>query len=188
MLYLRLKRLLDIIISFFCFLILSPLLLLIVLLILIFDPGPIIFKQLRIGKNLKPFVFYKFRTMPIDTKNIPSDKLGKVKIKIVGKLLRRLNLDELPQLLNIFKGDMSFVGPRPCLPSQKRLIERRKENSSCLITPGLTGLAQVNSFNGMDFASKANFDKLYSQNISLKGDIVIIFKTILYLFKEPPTY
>ena len=188
MAYIKIKRAFDIVFSLFSFLILCPLFLLIVLLIFIFDPGPIIFKQLRIGKNLKPFVFYKFRTMPIDTKNIPSDKLHQIKIRFIGKLLRRLNLDELPQLLNIFKGEMSFVGPRPCLPSQIKLIKERKENKASSVLPGLTGLAQVNSYNGMDFAQKANFDKIYSENISLINDIIILLKTILYLFKEPPKY
>ena len=126
--------------------------------------------------------------MPIDTKNIPSDKLDKVKIKFIGKILRRFNLDELPQLLNILKGEMSFVGPRPCLPSQLKLINARKENNSSSLLPGLTGLAQVNSYDGMDFAQKAHFDKLYSESVSFTSDIIILIKTILYLFKKPPKY
>ena len=186
--YLRIKRLFDLVFSLLSLLILSPIFLLIVFLIIIFDPGPIIFKQLRIGKNLEPFIFYKFRTMPINTKNIPSDKLDKVKISFIGKILRRLNLDELPQLLNIFKGEMSFVGPRPCLPSQLKLIKVRKKNNSSFVVPGLTGLAQVNSYNGMNYLQKAYFDKLYSEDISFTCDIVILFKTIIYLFNEPPKY
>ena len=96
---------------------------LISILIKLFDPGPIIFKQKRVGMNNKPFYMYKFRSMPVDTKNIASDKINKLNLNFISKFIRRTNIDELPQLFNILKSDISIVGPRPALFSQNYLIE-----------------------------------------------------------------
>lgn len=182
------KRLLDIFIVFFAVAILSPLMLLTAILIKIFDPGPIIFKQVRIGRNGDSFSFYKFRSMPVNTGDLASDKVGQVKLTWVGKVIRRTNIDELPQLLNILKGDMSIVGPRPPIGNQSELIEIRSENGALALRPGLTGLAQVNSFDGMTVAEKAAFDGQYASNLSFAKDIKIILNTVLYLLKPPPVY
>ena len=182
------KRLGDIIFSIISLFFLSPIFLFTALLILMFDKGPIFFTQNRIGKRNKTFVFIKFRSLPMKTPNLPSDKLGKVKISLIGKIIRRTNIDELPQLLNILRGDMSFVGPRPALSSQKELIEERISNGSINCMPGLTGLAQVNSYNGMTFLEKARFDAIYFKNISLLKDLNIILKTFIYLLSPPPKY
>ena len=182
------KRLLDIFIVFSTVIFLSPLMLITALLIKVFDPGPIIFKQNRIGKNGDDFSFYKFRSMPVNTGNLASDQVGKIKLTWVGKVIRRTNIDELPQLFNILIGDMSIVGPRPPIINQNELIEIRTNNGALKLLPGLTGLAQVNSFDGMTVAQKADFDGEYAKNISFIKDIKIILNTILYLFKPPPVY
>ena len=103
-------------------------------------------------------------------------------------MIRRTNLDELPQLFNILKGDMSIVGPRPPIPSQQELTELRKANGAIACRPGLTGLAQVSSFDGMTVPQKAAFDGEYAKRISFVGDITIILRTFVYLLKPPPVY
>jgi O-antigen biosynthesis protein WbqP len=182
------KRLLDIFIVLVAVICLSPLMIIVAVLIKIIDPGPIIFKQSRVGKNGKSFSFFKFRSMPVNTGDLASDEVGQVKLTWVGKMIRRTNIDELPQLLNIIKGDMSIVGPRPPLSSQEELLEIRKKNNSLYTRPGLTGLAQVNSFDGMTVPQKADFDGEYIKDITFLNDVKIILNTVLYLFKPPPVY
>lgn len=182
------KRLLDVILSLSALLGLAPLLLLIGLLIVTTDPGPVIFSQQRVGRRGQVFKFFKFRSMPVGTKNLPSDQIGQIKLTWFGKLLRRSNLDELPQLLNILRGDMSVVGPRPPIPSQVELIELRAANGALACRPGLTGLAQVSSFDGMSVAQKARYDGEYAANVSLLGDFRIILRTFSYLTHPPPVY
>lgn len=183
-----LKRIFDIIFSFVVLCCLFPLFLFVAFTIIIFDSGPIIYKQRRIGLNGETFILYKFRSMPTGTGNVPSDKIGEIKINFIGKFIRRTNIDELPQLYNILIGDMSLVGPRPCITSQIELFELRRSNGSLLCRPGLTGLAQINSFNGMSFQQKAHYDGIYSEKISFVNDLMIILKTFLYLLKPPPIY
>ena len=178
----------DIFFSLLALIILCPLLILISLLIPLFDPGPIIFKQKRVGMDGKLFYMYKFRSMPINMKNIPSNKVSNLKLNWLCRFIRRTNIDELPQLFNILKGDISFVGPRPSLPSQYDLIELRRKHSVLSFKPGLTGLAQISSYNGMDASIKADFDKKYINSISFTTDLLIILKTFLYLLKPPPVY
>ncbi len=182
------KRCLDISLSLLAIILLSPIFLITYLLIKIFDPGPVIFCQQRIGFCGSSFEFYKFRSMPLNTGDIPSDKIGQVQLTWIGRFIRRSNIDELPQLFNILKGDMSIVGPRPPLGSQTDLIELRRKNGSLRCRPGLTGLAQVSSFNGMKVSEKAEFDAHYANSISFGKDILIIFKTFSYLLKPPPVY
>jgi len=111
-----------------------------------------------------------------------------IKITPFGKLIRRTNLDELPQFWNVLRGDMSFIGPRPPIPSQVNLIDLRKSNGSLMIKPGLTGWAQVNSYDNMPEEHKARFDGEYAKRISLKMDLLILLKTVVYFTKKPPTY
>ena len=158
------------------------------LLIRMTSGGPIIFKQSRVGRNGMLFIFYKFRSMPVETEDISSDKVGDLNIDFIGRAIRRTSVDELPQLFNILLGDMSVVGPRPAIPNQIKLIEIRKGNGSIRCLPGLTGLAQVNSFDGMSVNEKADLDRDYINSISFMNDLLIIFKTFSYLFKEPPVY
>ena len=182
------KRLVDILAAAIASIVLSPLIVVVALLIKLFDPGPIIFRQTRVGKEGRDFVFIKFRSMPVGTKSLPSDQVGKVSLTWIGHLIRRSNLDELPQLWLILKGDMSLIGPRPPLRTQQELLELRLKNGSLRCRPGLTGLAQVNSYNGMSVAEKAAYDGKYAQTISLWGDISIVLKTFLYLLQPPPVY
>ncbi len=182
------KRLFDIAIALVAFILLLPLLLVVAVLIKCFDKGPLIFVQKRIGRGGEAFNFYKFRSMPVDTKNLPSDSVGAIKLTWIGSLIRRTNIDELPQLYNILIGDMSIVGPRPPIPSQIELIERRMDNGSLMLRPGLTGLAQVNAFDGMTIEQKAEFDGKYSESLGFVQDVRIIFGTLLYLFRPPPVY
>lgn len=182
------KRLFDIIFSILLIVILSPLFIIISILIKIFDTGPLIFYQKRVGLNKNLFIIYKFRSMPINTADIPSNKISKLNLNWVNRFIRRTNLDELPQLCNILKGDMSFVGPRPAILSQKSLIDYREKNNVHLFRPGVTGLAQISSFDGMSDYEKAKYDKDYVNSISFKNDILIILKTFIYLLKPPPIY
>lgn len=182
------KRCLDIAGSVLALLALSPLLLLVTLLIKFFDPGPVIFQQTRVGRRGSPFLFYKFRSMPVGTKNLPSDQLGLIQLTWIGRFLRRSNLDELPQLFNVVRGDMSLIGPRPPIPTQTQLIEARRANGALALRPGLTGLAQVNSYSGMPAEEKAMYDGQYAQQITLIADMRIVFRTFVYLRKPPPVY
>lgn len=186
--YLIVKRLFDVLLSSLLIICLLPVFLIIALIIRVQDGGPAIFVQKRVGKNGKDFLFYKFRSMPISTPNVESHEVSKIKITPFGQFIRRTNLDELPQFINVLKGDMSFIGPRPPIPSQLDLIKMRNLNGSLIIKPGLTGWAQVNAYDGMSVETKAFYDGEYAKNISFCFDIEILFKTLIYFTKKPPTY
>ena len=182
------KRLFDLVCASIAVVLLSPLLIIVAISIKLTDPGPILFSHNRIGRDGKPFRFYKFRSMPVGTPKVPSDSLGEVQISPFGRFMRRTNIDELPQLINILKGDMSVVGPRPPLPDQEELIARRRQNGALALRPGLTGLAQIRAYDGMSVSEKAAFDAEYARSIGLARDIAIILRTMFYLFKPPPVY
>lgn len=186
--FLLFKRLFDILLAIILMILLIPIYLIVSLIIFLQDFGTPIFKQMRVGKSGKEFMFYKFRSMPLKTPNVESHQKNKLKITPFGKLIRRTNLDELPQFLNVLKGDMSFIGPRPPIPSQEKLIAMRRENKSLFLKPGLTGWAQVNSYDNMPEKIKAKFDGEYAERISLKMDLLILFKTLEYFTKKPPAY
>ena len=158
------------------------------LLIAVFDRGPILFIQQRVGRDGREFSFLKFRSMPVDTGNIPSDQIGTIRLTWIGRLIRRTNLDELPQLMNVIRGEMSIVGPRPPLPSQTELLRLRIESGAISCRPGLTGLAQINAYDGMSVVEKAEFDGRYAATVTLLGDLVIILRTFAYVLKKPPVY
>ena len=186
--YRTIKRLFDIILSLILLVCLLPIFLIISVIIRLQDGGPSIFRQERIGKNGLVFRFYKFRSMPLSTPNVESKVTKKLQITPFGKFIRRTNLDELPQFYNVLKGDMSFIGPRPPIPSQTELIELRRMNGALHLIPGLTGWAQVNSFDGMSVSEKAKFDGEYASKISFGFEVLILFKTVIYFTKTPPTY
>lgn len=183
-----LKRGLDIAIALIALILSLPLFLILGFLIKNVDPGPVFFISMRVGKDARVFSFYKFRSMPVKTAVVPSNELGEVHLTWLGSFLRRSNLDELPQLWNILIGDMSLVGPRPCLITQVDLIEKRRLLGALGCRPGLTGLAQVNSFNGMSIDEKSKLDSFYTKNISAWNDFKIFLKTFQYLLKPPPVY
>lgn len=185
--YLKIKRLLDIIFSVFGIIILLPLLIIISILIKTTSKGPILFKQRRIGKNKKEFVIYKFRTMRTDTpKDMPTHMLNNAKgyITKIGNLLRKTSLDELPQLINIIKGDMAIIGPRPALYNQEDLINERDKYNANDIRPGLTGWAQVNGRDELEIPVKAKYDGEYLEKMSFLFDVKILFKTVINVFKH----
>jgi O-antigen biosynthesis protein WbqP len=186
--YPLIKRLGDISLAILLLLLLLPIYILLALIIRLQDGGPAIFKQKRVGRNGQEFLFFKFRSMPISTPIVESRDTQKLQITPFGKFIRRTNLDELPQFYNVLKGDMSFIGPRPPIPSQKQLIEMRRANGALALQPGLTGWAQVNAYNGMPPEQKAAFDGEYSQRLSLGMDLLILVKTAVYFTNPPPTY
>lgn len=174
------KRLFDLFFSISLLVILLPLYIIIVLTIKFSSKGPIIFKQRRIGLNKKEFGIFKFRTMYTDTpKDIPTHLLENPDkyITPIGKFLRKTSLDELPQLLNIIKGEMSFVGPRPALYNQYDLIELRDQCGVNNVRPGITGWAQINGRDELEIPVKVQYDKYYVDNKSLWFDIKIIIMT-----------
>ncbi len=182
------KRLIDIAASSVVILLLSPIMLVVALLVRLQDGGPAIFKQKRVGKNGREFLFFKFRSMPVTTPNVESSDVKKLTVTPLGKIIRRTNLDELPQLFNILRGDMSLIGPRPPIPSQSGLVALRRENGALALRPGLTGWAQVNSYDFMPEEEKARLDGEYAHRLSFGMDVEIVLKTLLYLTKKPPTY
>jgi O-antigen biosynthesis protein WbqP len=178
----------DIALAVLLLLILLPVYLLLAIIIRIQDGGPAIYKQKRVGRNGKEFLFYKFRSMPVSTPNVESRETQKLQITLVGKFIRRTNLDEIPQFFNVLKGDMSFIGPRPPIPTQKELVELRRSNGALALQPGLTGWAQVNAYDGMTPEQKAAFDGDYAKRLSLVLDLLILVKTVGYFIKKPPVY
>ena len=183
------KRVLDILIAIAVMVILSPVIVTIWIAIKLSSKGPAIFKQERAGKNSKPFVFYKFRTMKPDVEPFgPSPKSGQdPRLTKVGKFLREYSLDELPQLFNILKGNMSIVGPRPLYISQIPEWNERKKKR-LLVKPGLTGLAQIKGRAELTREEKLEFDVKYVETASLLTDIRIILATVAYVFKRKSIY
>lgn len=184
--YLPFKRVMDIIFSFLGILILSPVFIILILIMLIPTRGRVFFLQNRIGKNKKIFKIIKFRSMKLDTpKDIPTDLLKNPNqyVTKIGKFLRRTSLDELPQLFNIFIGQMSFVGPRPALYNQDKLIQERDSFGIHDVTPGLTGLAQVNGRENLSIEEKVMYDAKYVKYMGFAMDFVTFFKTFGVIFK-----
>ena len=180
-----LKRFFDIVLSLVAIIVFSWLLIIIDVAIVVEDKGNILFKQKRIGKNKKEFYIYKFRTMKVSTpKDVPTHLLDNPESYItkIGGFLRKTSLDELPQLFNILKGDMSIVGPRPALWNQFDLIALRDENGSNSVRPGLTGWAQVNGRDELPIDVKAGFDGEYIKKMSIIFDIKIILMTVVSVF------
>ena len=177
-----LKRVIEIVISGLAIVVLSPVLLLIAIAIKLDSKGPVLFKQKRVGKNKSHFMIYKFRSMYVDT---PSDmpthllKDPTAMITKVGAFLRKTSLDELPQLFNIFKGEMAIVGPRPALWNQYDLIEERDKYGANNIRPGLTGWAQINGRDELEIDEKSKLDGYYVKNMSLGLDIKCFLGTFL---------
>jgi O-antigen biosynthesis protein WbqP len=182
------KRIVDVLLSLFALITLTPVFAAIATAIRLEDGPPVLFRQERVGKDTKGFEFLKFRSMPVDTPHLESRNAGTLAITKVGRLTRRTNLDEVPQLFNILKGEMSIVGPRPPLPTQTDVIGMRALNGSLGLRPGLTGLAQINAYEGMPPEEKAQWDGVYAANLSPSLDLSIILRTFRYLAKPPPSY
>ena len=180
--YAYMKRLFDSLFSMFILIIMSPIIILISIAIKLDSKGPILFKQQRIGKDMKVFTIYKFRTMRIDApKDCPPYMFENPDIYItkIGKFLRKSSLDELPQLLNIIKGEMSIIGPRPSSLKEVTLQNLREDKDVHSVLPGLTGWAQINGRDEMTIQTKVKYDAEYIQNFGIKMDFIIFFKSIV---------
>lgn len=177
------KRCFDLLFSILALIVLSPLVVLIGFLVRIKLGSPVIYKQIRPGKNEKPFTIYKFRTMT-DKKNINGELLSDQKrITKFGKILRSTSLDELPELFNVLKNDMSLVGPRPLLMRYLPYFNEHERNRS-LTLPGITGLAQISGRNALNWSDRFALDIDYVSQLSFKMDIIIIFKTIFAVMRK----
>lgn len=180
------KRIFDILSSLIAIILFSPILLTLAIIVKCTSQGPVLFKQRRIGKDNVEFMIYKFRTMRIDTPNVATHLLKNPEqyITPIGKFMRKTSLDELPQLFNILKGEMSVVGPRPALYNQYDLIEMRTNANVHTVRPGLTGLAQVSGRDELENEQKVYFDQQYVQKQSFFFDLKLIFLTVVKVFKS----
>ncbi len=177
------KYLFDLILSLVLLISIMPLLLLVAILIKINSPGPIFFNQKRLGKDGRLFYLFKFRTMNDCKRDISKQVFDSSEdLTAVGKILRRFKIDELPQVMNVLLGDMSFVGPRPCLPEQLNSFTEIAYYR-LKVKPGLTGLAQINGNIYLSWQERWEYDKYYVQNVNFLLDLKIIIKTIRVIFK-----
>ncbi|WP_261130805.1 sugar transferase [Bacillus sp. Marseille-Q3570] len=180
------KRYIDLFISLISIVLLSPLFVIISIIVKMDSKGPIFFVQNRVGRNNTQFKIYKFRTM-VDKAECMGTGLktskNDMRITRIGKILRKTSLDEIPQLINIFNGDMSIIGPRPTL---KQVIDQLPEEyrNRHLVRPGITGLAQINGRQSLNWSEKVKYDLRYIENLSLLLDIKIFFKTIFIVLKQ----
>lgn len=187
MIYLKIKRLIDIILSLLGLIILSPVFLILIIAIKLDSKGPVLFKQKRIGIRKSHFYILKFRTMRIDTpKDMPTHLLENPDqwITKVGKFLRRTSLDELPQIINILVGQMSIIGPRPALWNQYDLIEERDKYGANDVPVGLTGWAQIHGRDELEIVVKAELDGEYAKKIGFVMDLKCFFGTIFSVVKS----
>ena len=181
------KRALDFILSLCGIVVLSPVLAVIALWVKLDSPGPVFFRQKRVGKDKTFFSILKFRTMYADTpKDVPTHLLKNPDAMITrsGRFLRRTSLDELPQMFNILRGQMSVVGPRPALWNQDDLIAERDKDGANALVPGLTGYAQINGRDELPIPVKAELDGYYANHLSFVLDVKIFFKTIANVLHE----
>lgn len=185
--YLKIKRLIDIILSIMGLIILSPIFLILIIAIKLDSKGPVLFKQKRVGIYKTHFNILKFRTMKSDTpKDTPTHLLQNPEqyITKVGKFMRKTSLDELPQIWNIFVGQMSIIGPRPALWNQYSLIEERDKYGANDVPPGLTGWAQINGRDELPIEKKAKLDGTYVEKLSFWMDVKCFFGTIVSVVKS----
>ena len=185
--YIHVKRILGLLLSLAALVVLSPLMLILSAIIRITSPGPVFFRQRRVGIGKSHFMIYKFRTMRIDApKDQPTHLLKDPSAYItpVGRFLRRSSLDELPQLLNIIKGEMAVVGPRPALWNQFDLIAERDKYGANDVRPGLTGWAQINGRDELPIDVKARLDGEYVRRMSFTFDVRCVLGTVLKVLRS----
>ena len=182
--YKIIKRLLDIIIAVIALLVLLIPFCVVAVTIKVDSKGPVFFRQIRVGKGSKPFVCYKFRSMYVTAPDNCSAHTLVNRNKMVtrfGNVLRKTSFDELPQLINVVRGEMSLIGPRPLILSEIWINEEREKKGVYLLQPGITGLAQICGRNKVSDSEKLYFDMYYLKNFSFWLDIKILFGTILYV-------
>lgn len=149
------------------------------------SPGPALFRQTRVGRNGQPFTLIKFRTMATGTASVPTHDVAPTAMTPIGAALRRSKFDELPQLWNVIKGEMSLVGPRPCLPSQTALIAARRARGVDRMRPGITGLAQVMGIDMRMPERLARIDALYGRTLTCRRDLALLVRTVTRLSSTP---
>ena len=172
------KRVFDFICGLILLIALGPIMILVGIAIRLNTPGPALFRQVRMGQHQKPYTIYKFRTMHANTGDIPTHEVGRSAVTKLGGFLRKTKLDELPQLINVVKGEMSFVGPRPCLPSQTHIIEMREEAGVFDLKPGITGASQVEGVVMDEPRKLVDLDIRYKAEQSFATDFKMLIQTV----------
>lgn len=179
--YIKVKRIISFILAVLLFILFLPIMVIISIAIRLESKGSPIFKQLRTGKNGKEFYCYKFRSMVKG--NDVHDLSKKDQVTKVGRFIRKTSLDELPQLVNIIKGEMTFIGPRPWITDYAKHYTKR-QRKRLDVTPGLTGLAQCSGRNNISIKEKIDLDIKYVENLSIKMDLYVLYKTIICVLKK----
>ena len=181
-----LKRFLDTIVAILLGIVLIVPLFFVAILVKLTSKGPIFFKQERFGLNSKPFTLYKFRSMTNGAPVKANSEFNDITSFITpfGMFIRKTSIDELPQLLNIIKGDMSFIGPRPLAITDEKVLALRKKSGADQVRPGISGLAQVNGRNNITDENKAAYDAKYASRLSMQLDIVLIIETLVSVIKR----
>lgn len=182
------KRLLDVALASGMLLLTSPVMVGTGAAIWLEDRHTPFFRQTRLGQYERPFTVLKFRSMHITTRDVSSAGASTTWVTRVGRVIRRTNIDELPQLWCVLRGDMSLVGPRPALPTQHELVHLRRAKGAYTVKPGMTGLAQLRAYDNMPDEEKANHDGEYAARVSALTDLRILVGTLRYLARKPPTY
>lgn len=178
----KIKRSLDFIFGGILIVCLSPIMLGLAIWVKLDSKGPILFKQERVGRNGELFTIYKFRSMSNDAPHQMATSEFDTALTYItrsGRIMRKLSLDELPQLFNVIKGEMSFIGPRPLIPKEEHVLRLRHANGAESVAPGITGLAQVRGRDEVTDDQKAVYDGEYVANLSFKEDFLIMFKTVV---------
>lgn len=178
------KRAFDVVFSFIVLIVLIIPFVLIGIISLIVQGSPVFIKQQRYGKDRKIFNIYKFRTMKKETPVMASNDLDEEYITKWGRLLRKTSVDELPQLMNVLKGDMSLIGPRPLILKEEEIHDLREKNGVYTVRPGITGWAQINGRDDVSIEEKVELDKYYVDNMSVKFDLEILFKSFFAVLLE----
>ncbi|MGU9953266.1 sugar transferase [Limosilactobacillus fermentum] len=176
------KRIFDAFFGVLLLICLSPLMLVLAIWIKLDSKGPVLFKQERVGRNGKRFTIYKFRSMSDDAPHQMATSEFDTALSYItrsGQLMRKTSLDELPQLVNVVKGEMSFIGPRPLIPKEEKVLRLRHANGAESLAPGITGLAQVRGRDEVTDTQKADYDGEYAGNVTLRGDFLILVETVL---------
>lgn len=176
------KRIFDAFFGVLLLICLLPLMLVLAIWIKLDSKGPVLFKQERVGRNGKRFTIYKFRSMSDDAPHQMATSEFDTALGYItrsGQLMRKTSLDKLPQLVNVVKGEMSFIGPRPLIPKEKNVLRLRHANGAESLAPGITGLAQVRGRDEVTDTQKANYDGEYASNVTLRGDLLILVETVL---------
>ena len=177
------KRIFDFILALILLIFATIPMIIVAICIKVEDGGPVIYKSKRVGKKCKVFNTYKFRSMKVNRKELKSNMTHEQMVTKVGKIIRKTSLDELPQLFNILRGQMSFIGPRPWIPEYYEWFTPEQKRRADVL-PGISGLAQVKGRNGINIFKKIEYDIYYVDHLTLWLDIKLVFETIYQVFKE----